>query len=297
MLLRGFFATPVISSLGRLGVLDAMTKTSDFNIDNFPNAGNKKLLADTFRYLARLGLLYERAGDSDVYNVSEMGEQIFKRANSFYVPHSYLHFMYNYHELLENPSMEINQEVEKLENVLGSGKTHQRYFYPAISYLKRMFSFEVIADLGCGNGHFISTFLKNIPNKKVVGIDISQISVDITRRNLREQFPNLEIKMICSDALDVEKWGDQLKNYAGTDRIAISMWFLLHEISSNNSDKIIQFFWIGHAVIQFRTCGLYVMPLIVDDTEQAVAIVFCGGQALVKNKAIGNMVILAVKVI
>ena len=55
ILLRGFFATPVISSLGRLGVLNSMRASSSFTAADFSNIPNVKLLTDTFRYLARIG--------------------------------------------------------------------------------------------------------------------------------------------------------------------------------------------------------------------------------------------------
>jgi hypothetical protein len=241
LLLRGFFSTPVISSLGRLGVLDALRSASSFTADDFSNIPNKKLLQDTFHYFARLGLIENMDSQGEVYKASDLGKEIFRRASSFYVPHSYFEYMYHYHDQIQNPSAEINQKVERLENVIGSGKTHQRYFPPAISFLKRKVEFEVIADIGCGDGHFLSASLKGIPGKKVVGIDISQLSTEVAYKNLHEQYPNQEISMVCSDAVDVKKWSAPVRHIAGRGKIVISMWFLLHEISRNKRDNVIEF--------------------------------------------------------
>ena len=52
------------------------------------------------------------------------------------------------------------------------------------------------------------------------------------------------------------------------------------------SDEIVQFFGVLDAVIKLRPRGLDIMPLIVDNAEQAVAIVFGGGEALVENVSI-----------
>lgn len=249
LLMRGFFSTPVMSSLGRLGVLKGMISAENFTVDDFPNIANKKLLQDSFRYLARLGLLECIDQQGNTYKTNELGKQVFQRCSSFYVPHSYYEYMYQYHNQLLNPSLEIKQEVERLENVIGSGETHLRYFPPAISFLKRKIKFDVIADIGCGDGHFLDSFLKSIHEKKVVGIDISPLAIDITYKNLHKHYPNQEINMICADAFDVKKWGGELLRIAGTKKIAISMWFLIHEISKNKVELIIQFLGRIHEML------------------------------------------------
>ncbi len=242
VLLRGFFSTPIISSLGRLGALDTMRSALKFTVDDFPNIPNKKLLQDTFRYFKRLGLIENIDGQGKVYRASDLGKEIFRRSHSFYVPHSYFEYMYHYHRLIQDPSAKMKHEVERLENVIGSGKTHQRYFPPVISFLKRKINFEVIADIGCGDGQFLSAFLRDNTGKKVVGIDISKLSTEATYKNLQEQYPQQEVTMVCSDALDVNKWSEPVLRVAGTGKVVISMWFLLHEISRNKPDNVIEFF-------------------------------------------------------
>ena len=100
LLLRGFFSTPVISSLGRLGVLDAIKSASTFMVDDFPSIPNKKLLQDTFHYLARLGFIKKIDKSEEIYKASDLGKEIFRRASSFYVPHSYFEYMYHYELLI-----------------------------------------------------------------------------------------------------------------------------------------------------------------------------------------------------
>jgi len=253
LLLRGFFSTPVLSSLGRLGVLDALKSSSSFTVNDFSSIPNKKLLQTTFHYFARLDLIEKVGGQGEVYRPTDFGKEIFRRANSFYVPHSYYEYMYNYHDLLQGTRFGLHQKVERLENVIGSGKTHQRYFLPAISFLKRKVDHELIVDIGCGDGHFLLTFLARVSGKKVVGVDISKISTEVTYKNLQVKYPDQEISVVCSDALNVDKWSVPILKMEETRKIVISMWFLLHEISRNKLVNVIEFLNHIHSIFSDST--------------------------------------------
>jgi SAM-dependent methyltransferase len=266
VLLRGFFTTPIISSLGRLGVLRTMRLTPSFTINNFPNINNKKLLLDTFRYFVRIGLLENIDDQGEAYRASDLGKEIFRRSNSFYVPHSYHEYLYHYHEMIQNQQEDVKCEVERVENVIGSGKTHERYFPPIISFLRRKVKCDVIVDIGCGDGQFLSNFLAVMSDRKVVGIDISRVSTEKAYNNLREKHPLLDIAMVCSDALDVTNWSKEVINKAGTANIVISMWFLIHEISKGNPDNVVEF--LGHIHELFPTTSIVIGDVISqpDDT-------------------------------
>jgi len=241
VLLRGFFTAPIISSLGRLGALELMRTTASFTVDDFSKLPNKKLLKDTLRYLARLGLIEDVEGKEHVYRATELGAEIFRRANSFYVPHSYCEYMYQYHDMIQDTTSTIKPEVERLENVIGSGITHLRYFPPAVSFLKRKVEFDTLIDIGCGDGHFLSTFIKDVPGKNVVGIDLSSLSTQTTEKILRDKYPDINLTTVCCDALDVKKWSQVALRVASGGKVAISMWFLLHEISRNQPKILIEF--------------------------------------------------------
>ncbi len=242
ILLRGFFATPMISSLGRLGVLEEMRQAESFSASAFTRVANTKLLEDTFRYFARLGLLERVDGSEGHYRASELGQEVFRRANSFYVPHSYFEYMHRYHDLIQDGKSAVVCQVERLENVIGSGITHLRYFPPAVSYLKRKAAFELLVDIGCGDGQFLTSFLEAVPDKRVIGVDLSSVSTETTLGNLRTRFPQTDVATVCCDALDVQTWSLEVRRLAGNARIAFSMWFLLHEISRNRTDILVDFF-------------------------------------------------------
>lgn len=240
LLMRGFFSMPVISNLGRLGILDSLLTSGQISVDDCTHVSNKDVLLKSFQYLSRIGLL-EKGEGGNKYQATDLGREVFRRHSSFYVPHSYHEYMNSFQDLLENESLNLSEGVNRLENVVGSGTTHQRYFFPAVSFLKRKINFDIIVDIGCGNGSFLKEALKGLADKRAVGIDLSEISVNVTGENLKKEYPGREITMICSDAFDLDNWGNKLKRIAGEDQLVISMWFLIHEISQNDPNIIIKY--------------------------------------------------------
>lgn len=237
LLLRGFFATPVIMSLSRLGAFEVMATLPTFTVDDFPQIRNKEVLQHAFHYLARLGLLLE--GGDQAYQSSELGKQVFLRASSFYVPHSYHEYMEKFYGWLTGKIH--GPLVDRTENVIGSGKTHRRYFPIAVSFLKRRIQFDTIVDIGSGDGQFLSAVLKSIPDKTAVGIDSSRVSLRKTSETLRKEHPGREIRVICSDAFNIQRWNRQLEAMVKGKNLVFSMWFLLHEISKNDPARVIDF--------------------------------------------------------
>ena len=82
-----------------------------------------------------------------------------------------------------------------------------------ISFLKRKIQFDVIADIGCGDGQFLSALLKNIPDKKVVGIDISELSTETTYKNLHDlkrRYSDMDPSAVMSGAVLLRTGSDML---------------------------------------------------------------------------------------
>ncbi|MBI3998994.1 MAG: methyltransferase domain-containing protein [Candidatus Omnitrophica bacterium] len=210
-----------------------------FSAEDFPSVTNKKILCDAFHYLARIGLVMRRE-QRQSFELTELGRQILQRASSFYVPHSYHAYMENFYSQLINKNA-VQPVVDRVENVIGSGRTHLRYFPFAISFLKRRISFDMIVDVGCGDGGFLSAILKVVLGKAVVGIDSAPIAVQMTRENLRKLHPDREIHMICADAREVSNWGKKLEEIAKQRIMVLSLWFLIHEISQKEPSRVIDF--------------------------------------------------------
>lgn len=263
--IRGFFSTPVISALGRLNATKIFFSKPVFSPQDFGSIPNKKLLQYSFDYLSRLGLLNEVDPSIKTYKLTEFGRQIFQRLSSFYAPHSYREYLYQFQKQLENAGPYRKQEVDRLENIIGSGRTHERYFPPAVSFLKRKVQFEIIADIGCGDGRFLDFVLKGIPGVGAVGIDLSEVSVRAAKENLSKKYPDRDISTLAADASHVKKWSEPLIKKVGANKLAISMWFLLHEISRREPQNVIQFLREVHKL--FPSTPLVVGELVRQSPE------------------------------
>jgi SAM-dependent methyltransferase len=247
-LIRGFFATPIMSAFARLGVLQTMQTAPTFSVDDFPQIPNKTLLGHGLRYFHRIGLLEatEPSGPSGpppgqpAYRPTELGQQVFKRWSSFLAPHSYREYLYHFGDELQNTGAYRTYEVDRLENIIGSGRTHERYFPAAVTYLRRRAQFDVMLDVGCGDGQFLDLVLKNVPRAHAFGIDLSPVSVNTTREKLRAKYPEREIDTFCADAMDLAAWAPAVTRFAHGRPLAISLWFLLHEISHRRTAPVVE---------------------------------------------------------
>ena len=244
-LLRGFFSCPMISSLGKRGVLTSMLD-KPFTRDSFPEIVDKELFDDVLNYLACLGLI-EKKGDnkksSFSYVATKFGEKIFKRYGSFNLLNSYGNFLMRLDSMLFEPFNEDKPRCDRLENVIGSGQTNGRKFFPKALEMIKKIDLGLIVDLGCGDGNFLSRVLEIFPDIDVVASDVSKTSIDFTSKNLRNLFPDIKVEPVLTDAADVDCWAKHVLEYSkGHDKkVVISMWYLIHEISQGKVDVVSDF--------------------------------------------------------
>ncbi|MBU1026746.1 MAG: class I SAM-dependent methyltransferase [Candidatus Margulisbacteria bacterium] len=245
-LLRGSFSCPMISSLGKRGVLTLMLE-KPFTVESFSEIVDKDLFASVLIYFVSLGLL-KSAGQVDksgqqTYVVTEFGDKIFRRYGSFNLLNSYGAFLSKIDEMLFEPFNEEKPRCDRLENVIGSGQTNGRKFFPkALAMLEKM-NLGLIADIGCGDGNFLSRVMNIFPAVSVIASDISKTSVDFTMQNLKKLFPEAQIDSVLTNAADVESWASVVAEHSqGTQgQTVISMWYLIHEISQGKEEVVIDF--------------------------------------------------------
>lgn len=240
-LLRGYFACPVISSLGKLGLIDIMLQ-GEFTTADMPPNVNREILVGVLRYLETLDLIgTTENGRRTAFRVTVLGEKVLKRYGSFLLLHSYMPYMEEIGNLLTAPPGMDLPEVDRGENILASGQIHSRKFFPpAIEHLRTR-NVETIVDLGCGDGQFLESVIEAFPEVRVFGVDLAQRCVDVTRDHLKYQFSGVEVTTVKSDAMDVDKWSAILHQRPVNGTIVISMWFLIHEISRNDPDVVVNF--------------------------------------------------------
>jgi hypothetical protein len=248
-LLRGFFACPIITSLGKQGILDRFVE-GPFTISDFPAIEDQELFQYVLEYLMNIGLLErDGQGSAATYRSTELGTKVYKRYGSFILLHSYRSVMYEMESLLFEGGTSRPQ-CDRLENVIGSGLTNGRKFFPRALDMLRTLDLRFIGDVGCGDGGFLSRVIEAFPEVDVVASDISDIAIKQTLKNLRSRFPQAHVSSVLTDAMNVELWAGEM-----ADRIrlvegdaAISMWYLVHEISRKSVDRVVDFFGRIHSV-------------------------------------------------
>jgi len=222
--LRGFFLTQIIGTLGYAGVIDRMLGRKFFYLKDFKNLKSIFSLEIIFRYLCRIGYL-KKNKRKKYYFFSDLGLDVFKRHSSFYVPYSYKNYLHSLKDILSNTKKNIT--VDRELNVMGSGKTHLRYFIPSILYLKKDIKPTCIIDIGVGNGDFLFYCCNQLNLSKVVGIDLSKISIKVSNNKLKKK-SKIKSKLVCENAESISIWYNKIKNFIRGQKVVITMWFLLH---------------------------------------------------------------------
>jgi len=242
-LLRGFFSTPLLTVLGKRNILNRFLE-GPLGVDDLEDDVNSNFLEKAFVYLQSIGLLAREHTDNGRFLATPLGEKIFKRYGSFVLLYSYRDLISDVDKLLFNSDM-IIPKCDRLDNVIGSGLTNGRKFFPAGIKALENTKVSLVVDLACGDGEFLSRMHQAYPGASIIAADLSPVAIDSTKRNLLRKFPDLEISTVQTNALDVENWVkvvDSVKDPAAAGKIIISMWYLVHEIAQHDPKVVAKFF-------------------------------------------------------
>jgi len=238
-LMRGFFATPLIVAMANSGVIQKILEKKKVKINDFNLISNKNFLHNVFTYFETLGLLKKK---NFYFSLTKLGYSIFKRVGSFYLLHSYRSFINNSDHILKDKS--FKPSCDRKENVIGSGLTNGKKFFPvAIDEIKKK-NYDLIVDIGCGNGEFLKRCSEINPQSKYIAVDLSNKALKEAKIKLKKNNSKLDVKYFKCNGSDVEKWSafvnketQEIKN----PKILITMWYLIHEISNNKIGTVIKF--------------------------------------------------------
>jgi|TARA_Y100000294_G_C8519783_1_gene322387 ubiquinone/menaquinone biosynthesis C-methylase UbiE len=244
-LMRGFFVCPIISFLHKHKLTDKIIR-DEFSKNSFKVIKNKTFFESILNYLVCLGLLRikRKKNIKNIFYLStELGKKIFLRSGSFLLLHSYKPFV---NKLEKNLTLKkkLSVSCDRGENVIGSGSINNKKFFPRAVDLLKKENIGLIADVGCGDGNFISQVSEAFPSAEIFASDISNIAVKATKKRLSLKSPSQKKNYLVCDAVNVKKWALKIKKIKvkKNSKILISMWYILHEISKNNKFNIIKFF-------------------------------------------------------
>ncbi len=233
--LRGLYAAPIICELSKRKIFKFLKNKAIFDKKKLAIIKSKKELEACINYLIRINLIQKDSNHN--LSFTDLGTEIFKRSNSFYVPHSYREYILNLGNIFDKKINIRKLRVDRDENIIGSGITHMRYFPPVISYLSMNYEFNTGIDVGCGNGHFLNLMNNNFNSLNLYGFDVSSTSVS-SAKLIKKKNGN-KIKIFRADASKISSWKKKIKGN-GTKTI-LFFWFLLHEISNNKISTIIDY--------------------------------------------------------
>jgi SAM-dependent methyltransferase len=236
-LLRGAFACPTIATLAELGILDRML-ASPFSVEDITGIQDREALMAVFVYLQSLGLLDMSAGD--VFSVTDEGKTVLKRGGAFLLLHSYREYFNHLGTLLQQGRQGIT--VDRAHNVLGSGSLHSRKFFPAVWEVFDSLHPEALIDVGCGDGQFLDDATARDPQLVVSAVDLSPIAVNTTIERLRAA-GRTEVVGVVESGEEIERWIEHVpESVKSVSPLVISMWFVIHEFSGGDVDRVIRFF-------------------------------------------------------
>lgn len=236
-LLRGYFACPVVSALGEIGIADRMLAGA-FSASDFEEIADQRILKALFQYLHAIGLATSLGQDQ--YQLTSMGRTAISRNGAFSLLASYSAYFDRLPAVITG--RESCPSVNRLRNVRGSGQLHGKKFFPVALNFLDFSPPTAFVDLGCGDGCFLEHVRRKWSNVKVFGVDLSEDAVEATRRRFREAHLT-DLVATASDAFDVRRWAAAIpEQLRMSSSIVISIWFVAHEFSGGNSDRITRFF-------------------------------------------------------
>jgi len=262
-LMRGLFACPVIATLGKHGMIKRMLQ-GPFQIEEF-KVSDPDLLEAVFRYLVALGLVKvdkPHPGRIDC-EVTELGRKVLSRFGSFVLLNSYRSFAVDLDRML---TQDLDRaRCNRWENVVGSGLTNSRRFFPAA--MEMLDKLEKppygVIDIACGDGTFLAQMIERYPGIKAGAVDLSSEALEGARERLRKRFPWRDVTMVASDARSVAGWAEHFQGHLssiGEGVGVISMWFLIHEIAAKKAENVVEF--LKHLRYRFNGAHLIIGEIV-----------------------------------
>tara|TARA_B100001057_G_scaffold335609_1_gene336320 strand:- start:1517 stop:2536 length:1020 start_codon:yes stop_codon:yes gene_type:complete len=259
-ILRGLYATPIICELSKKDIFKKNSKK--INLFALKKIKNKFMLNLCLDYLEQIQITEKK---NNIWVLTDYGFEIFRRSNSFFVPHSYRDIILNLGDILLGKKSINSCNVDRNENILGSGLTHLRYFYQPLNYCNLNLKYDTLIDLGCGNGHFINLALQFKQDLKIVGMDLSSDSVKTCKKNIDKRLKKKNYKIFKCDISKINEWKNKGNSIISNSNSLISMWFMLHEISGHKVEKVKKFLNSLHK--NFPNSNLLVGEIIKHDQK------------------------------
>ena len=107
-----------------------------------------------------------------------------------------------------------------------SSSIHNASAYHAVMDSLKQLEFDTIVDIGCGRGDFLVKAYETFPDKKIMGIEIDERTVDIAAGVLSRNRALNDISIIRGDAAYPTEWVNKLgiQNASRCAIVGITIW-------------------------------------------------------------------------
>jgi SAM-dependent methyltransferase len=228
--MQGYMICTVIGKLEALGVLG---KLATHGLRSSECGSNSFLSEATFRYLAERDIVRL---EGDCYRFTDFGRSIYAdRGYLLWLAEGYGAAMNVFGGLLTGECRfghDVDRDVRAV--AVGSAIMGQKDLRPYVLELIRRFEFKRIADLGCGNAHFLISLCQTV-DAKGIGVDISPAACREAEREVAKAGLGSRIAIVEADA-------GNLKEVPGIDNVdLVFTFFFLHEVLEHGFDVLVAY--------------------------------------------------------
>jgi SAM-dependent methyltransferase len=229
-IMRGHVISTVFASLEMNGVLADLAakglRAGDVGENHF-------LTEATLRYLAQRGVVRT---DGDVYRLTDFGKELYEeRGYLVWLSGGYGEALHRFGDLLSGRRRfrtDIDRDVRWV--AVGSALVGQKDLVPEVMEVLREIEFDRVADLGCGNGHFLIGVCRAVGGEGI-GVDISRDACAEARQEVARAGLDDRITIVQADARDPG-------NIAGLDGVQLVVtFFFLHEVLEAGHDVLVDY--------------------------------------------------------
>jgi SAM-dependent methyltransferase len=229
--LQGHIMCSVFAALESVGVLADLATTGVRPADV---GSNSFLTKATFEYLRQRDIV-SADGDGS-YRLTEFGRAVHAdRGYLVWLAGGYGEAMNAFGDLLTGKKV-FGQDVDRDVRwvAVGSAIIGRQDLWPFVEDVVREFRFRRIADLGCGNGHYLISLCESV-GASGIGVDISPAACLEAEREVSKAGLTDRIRIIEADA-------GNLKAVPGIDEVdLVFTFFFLHEVLEHGYDVLVAY--------------------------------------------------------
>lgn len=229
-LVQGHVLCSVLASLDQTGVLPRLAEKGL----RVAEAGENQFLAEgTFTYLSQRGVV---RADGETYRLTELGERLYRdRGYLVWLSGGYGGPLGRFGDLLTGRGTYREDVLRDGTWVaVGSAQLGKQDVQPKVIELMRGVEFTRVADLGCGNAHFLIT-LHQAVGCAGLGVDVSPAACETARAEVARAGLSDRISVVEADA-------GELGGVPGLDGVQLVVtFFFLHEILMNGYDVLVSY--------------------------------------------------------